>query len=362
MPFVYTGLPARVVFGFGTLADLPSEIRRLGASRALLLCTPRQLRDAQALSNRLGPLGAGVFAQAVMHTPVEVTERALIALRESRADCTVALGGGSPIGLGKALALRTDILQIAVPTTYAGSEATPVLGETRDDVKTTQRSAAILPEVILYDVELSLTLPPSISAASGLNAIAHAAEALYARDANPLTSSLAVQGIQALATALPRVVDAPGDREARARALYGAWLCGVCLATVGMGLHHKLCHTLGGSFELPHAQTHAVLLAHAVAYNSAAAPIAMQRIQQALGVEDAAQGLFDLARRLGAPRSLEQLGMSHAALARAADQALTDPYWSPRPIEREGILSLLEDAYHGRRPRAASRPQGEQYA
>jgi maleylacetate reductase len=291
-----------------------------------------------------------------------VTERALVALRECRADCIVALGGGSPIGLGKALALRTDMLQIAVPTTYAGSEATPVLGETRDNIKTTQRSPAILPEMILYDVELSLTLPPSISAASGLNAIAHAVEALYAQDANPLTSSLAVQGIQALATALPTVVSAPRDRDARAEALYGAWLCGVCLATVGMGLHHKLCHTLGGSFELPHAQTHAVLLPHAVAYNSAAAPAAMTRIARALGVVDAAQGLFDLARRLDAPRSLEQLGMSRAALAHAADQALTDPYWSPRPIEREGILLLLEDAYLGRRPRSASTPQGDRYA
>jgi alcohol dehydrogenase class IV len=254
------------------------------------------------------------------------------------------------------------MLQIAVPTTYAGSEATPVLGETRDNIKTTQRSLAILPEMILYDVELSLTLPPSISAASGLNAIAHAVEALYARDANPLTSSLAVQGIQALATALPTVVSAPRDRDARAEALYGAWLCGVCLATVGMGLHHKLCHTLGGSFELPHAQTHAVLLPHAVAYNGAAAPAAMTRIARALGVVDAAQGLFDLARRLDAPRSLEQLGMSRAALAHAADQALTDPYWSPRPIEREGILLLLEDAYFGRRPRSASTPQGDRYA
>jgi maleylacetate reductase len=348
--FVYTGLPARVVFGFGTLAGLASEIRRLNCSRVLLLCTPGQRAQAQRVAEQLGILTAGIFAEAAMHTPTEVTDRAETIFRQGGGDCTVALGGGSCIGLGKALALRTDAPQIVVPTTYAGSEATPVVGETRNGLKVTKRSPAILPAMILYDVELTLTLPPAISAASGLNAVAHAVEALYAQDANPLTSTIACEAIKALVGALPVIVKDPSHRGARAQALYGAWLCGVCLATVGMSLHHKLCHTLGGSFNLPHAQTHAVLLPYTVAYSASSAPLAMARIKEALGAKDAAAGLYTLARQLGAPRCLAELGLPYSALPRAADLAVESPYWSPRPIEREPILALLEDAYHGRQP------------
>jgi alcohol dehydrogenase class IV len=182
------------------------------------------------------------------------------------------VGGGSTTGLGKAIALATGLDQIVVPTTYAGSEMTPILGQTERGVKTTQRSPAILPEVVIYDVDLTLTLPPALTATSGLNAIAHAVEALYAQDRNPIVSLMAEEGIAALARSLPVLVDAASDLAARSDALYGAWLCGACLGAVGMALHHKLCHTLGGSFDLPHAETHAVVLPHAVAYNSAAAP------------------------------------------------------------------------------------------
>lgn len=349
-PFNFTGLPSRVVFGFGTLTQLGDEIRQLKCTRALLLCTPRQIAHAQAVSNALGSLAAGVFADAAMHTPVDVTERAMQTVRDTRADCVVALGGGSATGLSKAIALRTELPQIVVPTTYAGSEATPVLGETRDGQKTTQRSMSVLPETIIYDIELTLNLPTATSSASGLNAIAHAVEAMYAKDANPLTSSLALQGIEYLARALPRIAQQPQDRDARADALYGAWLCGMCLSQVGMALHHKLCHTLGGSFNLPHAPTHAVVLPHATAYNAAAAPVAMAQIARVLGANDAAQGLFDLALQLNAPTSLRAIGMSEADLDRAADLASANPYWNPRRIEREAIRSLLDDAFFGRRP------------
>lgn len=349
-PFTFVGLPTRVVFGFGMLAQLANEIRALGCLRPLILCTPRQLAHAQTVAKDLGGLHATVFAGATMHTPVDVTERAIQVVRASGADCMIALGGGSSTGLSKAIALRTDLPQIVIPTTYAGSEATPVLGETRDGRKTTQRSLAVLPEVILYDVELTLSLPPAVSAASGMNAIAHAVEALYAQDANPLTSSLAIQAITVLAGALPLIVNDPSHRDARANALYGAWLCGVCLSNVGMALHHKLCHTLGGTFNLPHAQTHAVVLPHAVAYNAAAAPGAMVHIAQALGVENAAQGLFDLNVKLGIETSLQALGMAQADLTRAAEVAVANPYWNPRPIERDAIYALLEDAFYGRQP------------
>jgi alcohol dehydrogenase class IV len=351
-PFTYVGAPGRVVFGFGVLDRVPGEVAALGCRRALVLSTPQQAEAARALGERLGPLSAGVFSQAAMHTPVEVTERALQVVQGSGADCTVALGGGSTTGLGKAIALRTDLPQIVIPTTYAGSEATPILGETRDGLKTTQKSPKILPEVIVYDVDLTLTLPPALSAASGMNAIAHAVEGLYTQDANPITSLMAEEGVRALGAALPQIVRNPSDRDARSDALYGAWLCGVVLGSVGMALHHKLCHTLGGTFDLPHAETHTVVLPHAAAYNAPAAREAMARVARALGVADAPRGLYDLAESLSAPLSLKDIGMPQGGLDRAADLAVADPYWNPRPVERAAIRALLDDAYWGRRPAA----------
>ena len=266
----------------------------------------------------------------------------------------MSLGGGSTIGLGKAPALRTDLPQIAIPTTYAGSEMTSILGETEGGVKTTRRSLKVLPEVVIYDVDLTFGLPPPVSAVSGMNALAHAAEALYAQERNPVTSVMAEAGIAALAAALPRIVDEPRDREARDLALYGAWLCGICLGTVGMALHHKLCHTLGGSFGLPHAETHAILLAHTVAYNATAAPDAMTRMTRALNGPDAAAGFYDLSRRLRIPASLRAIGLSEADIDAAADAAVEKPYWNPRPVERSGIRDLLASAWAGQPPDPAA--------
>ena len=242
-----------------------------------------------------------------------------------------------------------------MPTTYAGSEATPILGETEDGRKTTRRSARVLPEVVIYDVDLTLTLPPGLSAASGFNALAHAVEALYAWDANPVTSGLAEQGIAALARALPSIM-APGDVGAREDALFGAWACGTCLGTVGMGLHHKLCHVLGGTFGLPHAETHALVLPYACAYNAAAAPEAMARIAAALGTDDAASGLYALARRLGLPNGLQALGMAEAGLDEAASQAVANPYPNPAPLDRGAIRALLQAAFDGSPPRSPAFP------
>jgi len=349
--FIYTGLPARVVFGTGTLATARAEAERLAMSRALVLTTPPQAEHGRAVAAQLGDRAAGVFSGAVMHTPVEVTEAALAALRALGADGVVAIGGGSTIGLGKAIAVRTGLPQLAIPTTYAGSEMTPILGETQAGTKTTRRSPEILPETVIYDVELTLRLPVAMSATSGMNAIAHAVEALYAQDANPIISLMAEQGIAALARALPAIGHDPRSRAARHDALYGAWLCGMCLGAVGMALHHKLCHVLGGSFELPHAETHTVVLPYAVAYNAAAVPEAMARIARVLGATDAATGLYELAGRLGAPRSLAALGMPRDGLERAADLAVANPYWNPRPVERAAIRALLERAFTGAPPR-----------
>lgn len=350
--FVYNGNPGRVIFGSGTVARLGDEADRLGAKRLLVLSTPEQVGQAEEIARHLGSRVAGTYSKATMHTPVEVTTDAMGVVEKLGADAVVAIGGGSTTGLGKAIAFRTDLPQIVVPTTYAGSEATPILGETEGGRKVTKSDPRILPEVIVYDVDLTLTLPVSMSVTSGVNAIAHAVEALYAREANPIISLMAEEGIAAVARALPKIKANPQDAAARADALYGAWLCGVCLGSVGMALHHKLCHTLGGMFNLPHAPMHTAVLPHAVAYNAAATPEAMARVARALGSDDVATGLFDLASGLGASMDLKSMGMPADGVDAAVEQAMANAYWNPRPLEQAALRQLLSRAYDGERPRA----------
>jgi len=348
--FVFDAKLPRVVFGAGTLARLPEEVERLGARRALVLATPDQAAMAERVAALLGVRSAGVFARAVMHVPIEVAREAREEARRLDADCAVAVGGGSTTGLGKAIALDSGLPIVAVPTTYAGSEMTPIYGLTEGGVKKTGRDPRVLPTTVIYDPELTLTLPPALSVTSGFNAIAHAAEGLYAADANPILALMAEEGIRALARSLPRIRVTPRDLEARADALYGAWLCGVVLGNAGMGLHHKLCHTLGGSFNLPHAEVHTVVLPHALAYNAAAAQPAMERIARAIGARDAARGLWELARSAEAPTSLREIGMPADGLDRAADLAVTVPYPNPRPLDRDALRELLQRAFDGAPP------------
>jgi maleylacetate reductase len=342
----------RVVFGAGSLAQLEREVERLGARRVLVLCGPEQRRVAGSLALRLTHRCAGVYDRAAMHVPVEIAREASERARRSGVDVVLAIGGGSTTGLAKAVALETGLPILAIPTTYAGSEMTPIYGLSEGGHKRTGRDPAVLPRTVIYDPLLTLDLPAELSATSGLNAIAHAVEGLYARDANPLVSALAEDGLRALARALPGAVKSPHDLDARSQCLHGAWLCGLVLGAVGMALHHKLCHTLGGSFDLPHAPTHAVVLPHALAFNAAAAPQAAARVGRALGSDEPAAALHDLAASVGAPLSLALLGLRERDLDRAAELAVHSPYDNPRPVERAGIRALLADAFHGRRPRA----------
>ncbi len=284
-----------------------------------------------------------------MHTPVSVTQRALLAYDATGADGVVAFGGGSTIGLGKAIAWRNDARQLVIATTYAGSEVTPILGQTEDGVKTTVRDPRILPEVVIYDPALTLGLPVAMSVTSGLNAMAHAVEALYAKDRNPIASLQAVEGVRALHEALPRIVQRPDDLVARGQALMGSWLCGTVLGSVGMSLHHKLCHTLGGSFDLPHAETHAVMLPYSTSYNAIAAAQELKPLTTIFG-DDLGQGLREFALNLKAPSSLQALGFKQADVERAAELAVRNPYWNPRPVEREAVLALLRRAWAGEPP------------
>jgi alcohol dehydrogenase class IV len=351
--FAYTSNAQRVLFGAGSLQRLEQEIVRMGARRALVLSTPGQSDDAERIAALLGSRAAGVFAGAVMHVPLEVAREARALAQRLGADCAVAIGGGSTIGLGKAIALESGLPILAIPTTYAGSEMTPIYGITEGGIKSTGRDARVLPRTVLYDPDLTLTLPRAASVTSAINALAHACEALYAQDSNPLMDLMAVEGITAIGRALPVLADSVEPervRGARRDALYGAWLCGAVLGSVGMALHHKLCHTLGGSFNLPHAETHTIILPHALAYNAAAAPRAMERIAAALGAGSAPQAAYDLARENGAQVALRDLGVKEAELDAACAIALKNQYPNPRPLERAGLRQLLQNAYEGTRP------------
>jgi maleylacetate reductase len=350
--FVYTAQPSRVVFGRGSLRRLVDEVNALGAKKVLVLCTPEQRQQAQVAEELLGSLCVGIYDGAQMHVPIEGARKARAFAASQGADCMVAIGGGSTIGLGKAIALESTIPIIAVPTTYAGSEMTPIYGITENNLKKTGRDLRVLPKTVLYDPELSSTLPVRMSIVSGMNAIAHAAEGLYAKDGNPVMSLMAEEGIRALARGMRGVHANAANEEARNDCLYGAWLCGSVLGHVGMAIHHKLCHTLGGTFSLPHAETHTVVLPHALAYNSKAVPQAMQRVARAIGSDSAATGLFDLATELGAPTALKNIGMKKEDIEIAVQVALSNPYWNPEPIVEASIRTLLQNAWEGRRPGA----------
>ena len=351
--FIYQGMPSRVVFGAGKLNALADEITLLGAHRALILTTPGQQPLGQRIVDLLGERSAGIYPKAVMHVPIDVARAARAEAVRLGADCCVAIGGGSTIGLGKAIAMDSGLPILAIPTTYAGSEMTTIYGLTEHRRKNTGRDPRVLPRTVIYDPELMLSLPADISAASGMNAMAHAVEALYADDTNPIISLMAEESIQALAESLPQVVRNPQDVDARARSLYGAWLAGICLGSVGMAIHHKLCHTLGGTFNLPHAQAHAAVLPHTAHYNHQAAASALSRAARALGgehSEDVGALLFELNRQLGSEPALSAIGLPEGGPAETARIAGASPYSNPRPFEQDAIEAMLTRALHGHPP------------
>ena len=336
--FTYEALPMRVVFGAGSVDRLAAEVDTLGLKRVLVLSTPRQRVLSDRVAALLGTRSVGVFDGARMHVPVDVVEAATKAA--SGADGCVAVGGGSTIGLGKILALDAGLPFVAIPTTYAGSEMTTIWGRTEHARKQTGRDQKVLPRSVIYDPALTLRLPAEVSATSGLNAMAHAMEALYAPDRSPITSLMAEEGVRSLAAALPAVVADGADLDARAEALRGAWLCGACLGATTMGLHHKLCHVLGGTFDLPHAATHAVVLPHVAAFMLATEPEANSALQRALGTAAPAQGFSALANTLGAPRSLAELGLAESDLDTVVEQVVGNVY-SGRLVTEAALRTVL---------------------
>jgi alcohol dehydrogenase class IV len=359
--FTYEALPGRVVFGVGaSTARLAQEIERLGCERVFVIAAEPERDLARRLVAPLGDRVAATFEEVRPHVPVEVAERARAAAREAGADGLLCIGGGSTTGTAKAIALEHALPIVAVPTTYAGSEMTPVWGLTEGRRKTTGRAAAVQPAVVVYDPELTVTLPRQISGPSAMNAMAHCVEAFYAPAANPITSLMAEEGIRALARGVPVAVERPGDLGGRADTLYGAYLAGAAFAVAGSGLHHKICHALGGAFDLPHAQTHTIVLPHVVAYNAPAMPAVLERLDRVLGATgDPAGALFDLAAGIGAPMALADIGLPPGGIDEVIEPILAAvPPSNPRPVDAGGLRAVLDGAAAGARPSAAEPMKG----
>jgi alcohol dehydrogenase class IV len=341
---IQDALAGRVVLGAGARHALPSEVERIGAARVFLVATRSAGPAADELADALGPRLGGRFDRPAVHTPVEVTAEALAQLTSASADLVVALGGGSAVGLGKALSVRTGLPQIAVPTTYAGSEVTPVLGETENGVKTTRRDPAIAPGTVVYDAELTLGMPAGLTLTSAMNALAHAVEALWAPDATMATDALATESAGGILGTLPAVLAEPAGLTARSRLQEAAWLAGMCLARTRMGLHHQLAHVLGGAFDLPHAELHTLLLAHVTAYNLPYAPAAAERLARVVGPEPA-EAIAALAGSYQGPKTLGELGVPREKLPEIAARVVAQPYPNPRPLDQASLTELLEAAW-----------------
>src|SRR5919106_569351 len=334
--FVHEALPGRVVFGVGAVGQVADEVAALGLGRVLVVAGGSSKAVGDRIADDLGDRCAGRLDEVRQHVPEELAATARRTAVEARADGVVTVGGGSAIGLGKAIAVNPDtpgrrgrVTVVAVPTTYSGSEMTPIFGVTGEH-KHTGRDLRALPRVVVYDPALTVGLPPTVTAASGFNALAHCVEAMYAPGTNPVVELQAIEGIGSLA--------------------------GTAFAVAGTALHHKLCHVLGGSFGLVHGDVNAVVLPHVVAYNADAAPDAMAAIASALGAADGQAGqaageLYDLAHRVGAPTSLAALGMPADRLDAAAERAVAETgTTNPRPPDTASLRALLQRAFDGAPP------------
>lgn len=342
----------RVVFGAGTLRQIAAEARTLG-NRIMIISGGHEARAAAMVAAEFGDDLAWQITEVVQHVPVEVAGRAIAVARDAKVGVVVSIGGGSATGLAKAVARDTALPILAAPTTYAGSEMTPIWGQSDQGEKTTGRDWRVLPRIVVYDPALTVSMPPELTAASGMNALAHAVESLYAPDGTPQSSDVAEEAISALARGLPRAVSQPDDMDGRSEALRGAWLAGWSLGSTTMGLHHKLAHVLGGRYQLPHAGVHSALLPQVATFNAPAAPDAFIRAARALGApgsEAVGPALFELATQLGAPTSLADLGLKSDAIEAIGQTVAGAPVSNPRNFTEEDVCYLVRQAYTGSKP------------
>ncbi|XVQ06457.1 maleylacetate reductase [Spirillospora sp. CA-255316] len=347
MRFVHDTLGQRVRFASGEAAEqLADEITHLRAGRVLVIAAEPERTLAERVCERV-PVVAW-HHEVAMHVPLPVAERARAVALEHNVDAVVSVGGGSTTGLAKAVALTTGVPIVAIPTTYSGSEATNVWGVTEGDRKMTGVDPRVLPRTVIYDAELTLTLPVATSVASGLNALAHCVDSFWAPRADPINAAFAGEGIRALRSGLPQVAADPGGLSGREVALHGAYVSAVAFASAGSGLHHKICHVLGGMFDLPHAQTHAVVLPHVLAFNAPSAPEVERRIAVAFDAPSANEGLRLLRTALDAPRALKDYGMPGNGIPAAVEAVLAAvPAGNPTTVTRDNLAALVQAAWEG---------------
>lgn len=350
LEFNHVTLPQRVLFGTGRApGNLAAEVDRLDAGRVMVIAGERELQLAREVA--AGIEVAVWHTEVVMHVPVETAEAARDVAQRNDVDLLVCVGGGSTTGLAKAVALTTGIPIVAVPTTYAGSEATNVWGLTENERKTTGPDDRVLPVSVIYDSQLTLSLPVEMSVASGLNGMAHCVDSLWGPRADPINAAMAAEGIRALNEGLPLIVEDSRSVHGRDLALYGAYLSAVAFASAGSGMHHKLCHILGGTFNLPHAQTHATVLPYVLAFNAPNAPAAEARMAAAFGTATALEGLQGLREWLDAPRALADYGFTAEGIPAVVEQALQSiPESNPRTVDADNLTTLLTAALHGDDP------------
>lgn len=346
--FTYRSDPVRIVFGAGAIAALPAEASLHNMSRLMVLCSQSRADFARRVTASIADRCVAFCDASAPNMPREVFERIVDDIKRQNLDGFVVIGGGSPIGLAKAAAATTKIPYIAIVTTYSGSEMAARWRIGIADDRISGDGAAALPATAIYDPELTLDLPARFSAASGMNAMAHAVESLYGIDTNPIVQAMAEEAIKRLGSSLPRLVQNPRDLDARTDVLYGAWLAANFRAEVG--LEHAIAQRVRQWFNLDHAHTHAVATPYAIGFNAVAAPEAMARIQRALGVTDAARGLYDLNVRLGLPTGLKGLGLREEDIAKAVDVVAAVKITHPRPVAKADLANIIGQAYAGEPP------------
>jgi maleylacetate reductase len=345
--FDHVTLAQRVLFGTGRAVDhTVAALESLGARRVLVIADAFAAEIREAVSARI--TAVATIDEIVQHVPLDRARAAVELATSSGADTVLTIGGGSATGLAKVIARETSLPIVAVPTTFAGSEATAVWGHTENGRKVTGTDDRVLPRVIIYDASLSVSLPGSLAAASGMNALAHAVDGFWAPRADPINRALGTESIAALIPGLRALAADPEDLGAREQTLYGAYLAAVAFASAGSGIHHKVCHVLGGAYNLSHAEMHAIVLPYVTAFNSPYAPEAAARIAAALGVRSAGTGLFRLREELGIVSSLAALGLNEADIPDAAHQALAAvPASNPRPVDAAAVESIIRAAWAG---------------
>ena len=347
--FTYHSDPVRIRFGAGSAAALAAEADFHEINRIVVLCSKSRADLALRLTAGLGARRLAVCDASEPNMPRAAFERVLAELKRHDADGFVVIGGGSPIGLAKAAAATTKLPYLAVVTTYSGSEMAARWRIGIADNRISGEGRAALPATAIYDPELTLDLPARMSAASGMNAIAHAVESLYGIDTNPVVQAMAEEAIRRIGAALPRVVQNPRDLAARTEVLYGAWLAANFRAEVG--LEHAIAQRVRQWFDLDHAHTHAIATPYAIGFNADAAPDAMARISRALGAADAARGLYDLNVRLGLPTGLKGLGLREQDIGRAVEVVAAVKIDHPKPVSKADLTNIIAQAYAGEPPR-----------